>query len=49
MISLILGYPRKNDMRSFHCDATEINPTSIDEDMGLIPDLVHWVRDPALP
>ena len=47
-ITLILK-PGLIYMKSSHCDAVEMNTTSIHEDAGLIPGLAQWVKDPVLP
>ena len=33
---------------SFHCGSVVTKPTSIPEDVGLIPGFIQWVKDPAL-
>ena len=35
---------RKRD-RSSHCGSVEMNPTSILENVGLVPGLAQWVRN----
>ena len=39
----------KNICWSSHCGSMETNPTSIHEDVGVIPGLAQWVKDLALP
>ena len=39
----------KKNLGSSCCGLVVINPTSIHDDVGLIPGLVQWVEDPELP
>ena len=48
LISKICKLNKKTN-RSSHCGSAEMNSTRIYEDMGLIPGLTQWVKDPAMP
>ena len=39
----------KNQGRSSCCGSVVMNPNGIHEDVGSIPGVTQWVKDPALP
>ena len=39
---------QNSNFGSSHCGSVVMNPTSIQEDVGLIPGLAQWVKDPVL-
>ena len=40
---------KKGHLAVFFVSQWLTNPTSIQEDVGLIPGLTQWVKDPAFP
>ena len=50
-IATYLTFLLNKEFRSWssHCGSAVMNPTSSHENVGLIPGLAQWVKDPALP
>ena len=49
MSSELCFLKKKSVVGSSHCGSVVMNPTSMPEDMGLIPGLAQWHKDPVLP
>ena len=49
LLKYIKGNNNKNSIGSSHCRASEMNPTSIHEDMGPVPGLSQCVKDTQSP
>ena len=47
-LSNVTGVVINKQMRSSLCGSVEMNPIIIHEDVGLVPGLLHWVKDLAL-
>ena len=47
-VKIIVVYCLKSGFWSSHHGAEVTSPASIREDLGLIPGLTQWVKDPAL-
>ena len=41
------GFGNKNGVRSSRCGSEAMNPTSTHEDLGSIPGLTQWAKDPT--
>ena len=46
LLAQVLPFHHNAMAGSSHCDSAVMNPTSISEDVGLIPGLAQWVKDP---